>query len=141
MKIFNKNGELLLEVPGDNLQDANLRGAKMQEANLQDAKLHGVNLQGANLLGANLLGAIIDGEKVKVQPVVISSFKYFIMITDSRMRIGCQVHTHDEWATMSDNRIPYHDIEAWHAHRDMLLAVCRWQQGIAKSIEISCRRS
>ena len=67
MEIFNKIGELILEIDSEslrhadlfdaNLRHANLRGADLFDADFRHADLRGANLLCANLRHANLLGA------------------------------------------------------------------------------------
>ena len=61
MKILNRwNSEVILEVEGDTLRDADLSDANLSDANLRDANLRDADLSGANLSDANLRDAVID---------------------------------------------------------------------------------
>jgi len=57
VEIRSLSGDLLKEVPGLTLQDADLQYADLWYADLQDADLQGTNLQGTNLQSADLRGA------------------------------------------------------------------------------------
>ena len=61
MKILNRTGQILIEIEGDTLYEANLRGANLREAYLGEANLYGANLGGAYLGGVTFCGATIDG--------------------------------------------------------------------------------
>ena len=132
IQIKSKTGKVLKEVDAANLCDANLYGANLRGANLYGANLYGANLYGANLRGADLRGADIDGETVTKQPIILSSLRWFVLITDNYMRIGCQRHTHDEWAAFSDEEIKNMDSHApvfWGEYKGMLLGICESMKG------------
>ena len=102
---------------------ANLRGADLYGASLRGADLYGANLYGANQRGANLYG-----EKLIVQPVFISGLRWEITISAEYLQIGCERHTHKEWAEFKRPRISAMDKGAydwWKAHKDMLLGLCK----------------
>ena len=112
---------------GANLYGANLSGANLYGADLSGANLYGADLYGANLSGANLSGAKIDGEEITIPPVSIGGLKWLALITDNYLRIGCQRHTHAEWAGFDDEQIE--DMsggapEFWAQWKAPLLAMC-----------------
>jgi len=112
---------------GANLSGANLYGANLSGADLSRADLSRANLSGANLSGANLYGASIDGEKLTKAPLGVSGLRWWILVTDGYMRIGCQRHTHSEWADMSDKQISDMDsaaAEFWLLWKAPLLSMC-----------------
>ncbi|MHA3082162.1 pentapeptide repeat-containing protein [Acinetobacter sp. ANC 5383] len=111
---------------GANLQDANLHGANLHGANLLDANLQGANLHGANLHGANLLDANLQGaENV---PLIITGLRWMVYISGTgMMRIGCQEHSIERWASFSDeliNRMDSYALEFWKRHKEMLMGIC-----------------
>jgi len=62
VKVFHRvTGDLILEVPADNLRGADLRGADLRGADLRGADLGGADLRGADLYGADLGGADLYG--------------------------------------------------------------------------------
>ena len=80
MQIKNYLGDIIHEIPGETLVDANLlganlsnatllwanlRGANLLDANLLDANLRGADLSDANLSGANLSGADLSGADLR----------------------------------------------------------------------------
>jgi uncharacterized protein YjbI with pentapeptide repeats len=96
---------------GADLRDANLSGADLSGADLRDANLSGADLSGANLSGAdlrdanlrnaNLFGA--NGVNDYVKCIQIDT--YPITYTAEMIKIGCQRHTHQEWADFTDAQI------------------------------------
>ena len=113
---------------GANLYGADLRGAYLDGANLDGANLYGAYLSGANLDGANLSGADLDGEKLTKSPLVITGLRYWCLISDGYMRLGCKRFTHEEWAEFSDDEIEKMDscaLEFWKQWKESLLAMCK----------------
>ena len=112
---------------GTNLYGANLRGADLDGANLGGANLCGADLCGADLRGANLDGANLDGEILKRTPLTVTGLKWSVLITDSFLRIGCQRHSHADWANFSDEQIAQMDSGAsafWTTWKAPLLSMC-----------------
>jgi len=84
---------------GANLSGANLFYAKLYGANLSGAYLSGANLSRANLSGANLSGADL---RIAVMDTPVYQFylgKYNAVATKDYLRVGCEVHSWDEWLT------------------------------------------
>jgi uncharacterized protein YjbI with pentapeptide repeats len=114
------------------LSDADLRGANLRAADLRGADLSGANLRaadlrGADLSGANLRGADINGEKITRVPVQIANLRWDVLITEGYLRIGCQRHTHAEWAAFDDATIAGMDEDAadfWAQWKAPLLVMC-----------------
>ena len=112
---------------GADLYGANLYGANLCDADLRGANLRGANLDGANLDGANLDGADLYGEKISKTPLSVVGLRYWCLISDGFMRLGCKHFTHDEWANFSDSEISEMDDEAlefWKQWKAPLLAMC-----------------
>ena len=85
------------------------------------------DLSGADLRGADLRGADLLGEKIKICPISIFGLTWDVLITDAWMTIGCERHTHADWARFDDARI--RDMESraagfWAANKEFLLAAC-----------------
>ena len=111
---------------GANLGGANLYGAYLYGADLRGANLDGADLRGANLRGANLRGAYLEGEKLTKSPLVITGLRYWCLISDGYMRLGCKRFTHEEWAEFSDDEIEKMDscaLEFWKQWKESLLAM------------------
>ena len=126
------------DLRGADLRYADLRGAKLRGANLRGANLRGANLRGANLEGADLEGADLycadlhradlNGEKLTKSPLVVIGLRYWCLITDGYMQLGCKRFTHEEWAELSDDEIEKMDsyaLEFWKQWKESLLAMCK----------------
>ncbi len=104
------------------LSRANLYGADLSRANLYGADLRRDDLSRANLFGANLYG-----QKIKKTPIQINNLTWDILITEHHMKIGCQVHTHQEWEDYSGDKISEMDDNAFkfaEKWRSILLMMC-----------------
>lgn len=119
---------------------ANLYGATLSRAHLSDstlsmADLSGANLSRANLYGANLSGANLSGatwrEGVVIErhPLIINGLIYRIAILDNHMRIGCEFHSLEEWASFDNRAIAEMDgktaLKFWGQFRDVLLGMAK----------------
>ena len=106
---------------------ANLRGANLYCADLRGADLDGAYLYGANLRGANLDGANLDGEKLIKTPLQLNNLKWFVLISDKYLRIGCQRFTIEEWRNFDDAAIVKMDFAAlkfWRKWKAPIIALC-----------------
>ncbi len=119
---------------GANLRGANLRGANLEGANLRGANLRGANLEGANLEGANLEGANLegasygDGIPLTKEPFTITGLLWPVLILDQHMKIGCEIHSFEDWSKFKDSRISKMDssaVEWWKIHKPPLLALIK----------------
>ena len=91
---------------GANLSWANLSGANLSRANLSWANLSRANLSRANLSGADLSGADLSwASGINDWVKCIQLDTYPITYTAEVIQIGCQRHTHAEWAAFSDAQI------------------------------------
>ena len=112
---------------GANLRGANLDGANLRGANLRGANLFGADLDGANLRGADLRGADLDGEKLTKTPLQLNNLKWFVLISDKYLRIGCQRFTIEEWKNFDDETIVKMDFAAlkfWRKWKASIIALC-----------------
>ena len=115
------------DLRGANLRCANLDGADLRGANLDGADLRGANLYGANLDGANLRCANLDGEKLTKTPLQLNNLKWFVLISDKYLRIGCQRFTIEEWKNFDDETIVKMDFAAlkfWRKWKASIIALC-----------------
>ena len=109
------------------LQVAVKTGANLRGANLYGADLRGANLRGANLDGADLCGANLDGEKLVKTPLQLNNLKWFVLISDKYLRIGCQRFTIEEWRNFDDAVIVKMDFAAlkfWRKWKVPIMALC-----------------
>ena len=112
---------------GANLRGANLDGADLYGADLDGANLRGADLDGADLYGANLYGADLDGEKLVKTPLQLNNLKWFVLISDKYLRIGCQRFTIEEWRNFDDAAIVKMDFAAlkfWRKWKAPIIALC-----------------
>jgi uncharacterized protein YjbI with pentapeptide repeats len=112
---------------GADLRGADLDGANLYGANLYGAYLRGANLYGANLDGADLRGADLDGEKLTKTPLQLNNIKWFVLISDKYLRIGCQRFTIEEWKNFDDATIVKMDSAAlkfWRKWKTPIIALC-----------------
>ena len=110
-----------------NLRDADLRGADLCGADLCGANLPAADLCGADLRGANLRGANLDGEKLVKTPLQLNNLKWFVLISDKYLRIGCQRFTIEEWRNFDDAAIVKMDFAAlkfWRKWKAPIIALC-----------------
>ena len=104
-----------------------LQAAVKTGANLYGADLRGANLRGADLRGANLYGADLDGEKLVKTPLQLNNLKWFVLISDKYLRIGCQRFTIEEWRNFDDAAIVRMDFAAlkfWRKWKVPIMALC-----------------
>ena len=129
MEIFNKIGELILEIDSESLRhadlfDANLRHANLRGADLRSADLRGANLSGANLSGANLFSAdLFDADLIVLQMDLWTAY-----ITTNHIRIGCQSHKLSKWENFTDKEISkMHPgaLEYWNKNKEVIIALCK----------------
>ena len=129
-------GVVLYTHNGNTLSRANLYGANLCSANLRGANLRGADLSGAYLFGANLSGANLFGQKIQKTPIQINNLTWDILITEHHMKIGCQVHTHQEWEDFTGDEISNMDkgaLEFAEKWRSILLMMCHEH---AKGVEL-----
>jgi hypothetical protein len=113
---------------GASLRCASLDGASLDGATLDGASLDGASLRSASLDGASLRSASLDGEILTRTPRSINHTTWPILITEGYMRIGCQRHTHAEWAAFDDDAIARMESRApafWDQWREPLMAMCK----------------
>ena len=76
---------------------------------------------------ANLRGANLSGEILKISPITLTGLRWWILVSDDYLEIGCQRHTHAEWADFNDDAIAAMDSSAlafWRVWKEPLLAMC-----------------
>ena len=119
---------------------ANLYGANLYGADLRGANLYGADLRDADLRCADLDGANLDGEKIKKSPLSVVGLRYWCLISDGFMRLGCKRFSHDEWANFSDDEISDMDtgaLEFWKQLKAPLLAMCKAHAPVVTPKEVA----
>ena len=143
MEIKNRwTGKVLKEVDDDlsgaNLSGADLSGAALRYADLSGADLSGADLSGADLRYANLSCANLRGEKLRSTPVFIHGLPWLVTVTNEFLTIGCQRHSHAEWAEFDDekiSRMEYRALDFWRRWKTVLLGVCAIQAAVEEGDE------
>ena len=77
--------------------------------------------------GGDWWGGVWRGEKCACNLINVCGLKWQVTISDSRMQIGCELHSFAEWREFDDARIVKMDrgaVKFWRAHRDALLTLC-----------------
>ena len=86
-----------------------------------------ITLQAAVKSGADLRGANLDGEKLTKTPLQLNNLKWFVLISDKYLRIGCQRFTIEEWKNFDDETIVKMDFAAlkfWRKWKASIIALC-----------------
>jgi len=79
------------------------------------------------LTAANLTDANLFGQKIEKTPIQINNLIWPIIITEHHMKIGCQVHTHQEWEDFTGDELAAMDNDAFEfaeKRRSILLMMC-----------------
>ena len=82
---------------------------------------------------ANLRGANLDGEKITKTPLSINGLRYWCLISNGYMRLGCKRFTHKEWTDFDDEKISEMDscaLEFWRQWKAPLLAMCEQHRSV-----------
>jgi len=104
--ISNSDEGARADLRGADLRGADLRGADLRGANLCGADLCGADLCGADLRGANLCGADLRGADSDFSVFRgLSGMKWFVLLKNDSVKIGCQEHTYKSWKEFSDDEI------------------------------------
>ena len=116
------------DLRGADLYGADLRGVNLYGADLRGADLRSADLRSANLYGANLYGANLDGEKLTKTPLQLNNLKWFVLISDSYLRIGCQRHLISDWEKFKDGEIEKMAsgaLDFWKKWKNSILTICK----------------
>ena len=111
---------------GANLEGTNLRGANLRGANLEGANLEGAYLRGANLEGTNLRGAKYGDYSMDLIPIQVDGLKWYVLILDDAMKIGCELHSTREWMEFNDSEISRMDdgaLDWWRLWKTPIMAI------------------
>jgi len=108
-------------------------GANLDGANFDGANLGRANLARANFDGANFGGAYY-GKNVPMtkRPIQIAGLFYSVMILDTHIKIGCELHAIDDWFSFDDNRISKMDGEDaltfWRENKHAIKAMAEMRE-------------
>ena len=104
--------------------------ANLSRANLSGADLYGADLSGANLYGADLSRANLYGEKLTKTPLQILGLKYWVLILEKQIKIGCEIHKAEDWEKFDDGLISKMDegaLEWWKIYKPIILGLWKEQ--------------
>ena len=135
------NGLLIFSLETESIKLC-VEAAVKARINLSSADLYSANLSSANLSFANLSFANLSSAKygygvpLENKPVQLDSNKYYVLIMDTHIKIGCKLYKHTEWESFTDAEISKMDngaLEWWNEWRGMILSLSLGhQQRIAK---------
>ena len=78
--------------------------------------------------GGEWCGGVWRGERITKPLVSVSGLSHWsVTISDTRMQIGCELHSFAEWNEFDDARIVQMDRQAlrfWREHKATLIALC-----------------
>lgn len=109
------------DLRGADLTGANLRVANLRGVDLTCADLRGADLTCADLRDANLCGADLSKTGLRIHQADF----YTAYIMPDMIRIGCQYHTKEKWATFTDDEISLMSpraLEWWTENKRFVLA-------------------
>jgi uncharacterized protein YjbI with pentapeptide repeats len=120
--------EARANLAGANLEGANLEGAYLEGAYLEGAYLARADLAGANLARADLAGASLFDEKVSKPVTQLLTEIWPVIIGETKIKIGCQLHTITEWQAFSDEQIAEMSSSAldwWKIWKTPIMEICK----------------
>ena len=132
------------DLRGADLQGADLRGAYLRGAYLRGADLQGADLQGACLRGADLRGAA-HGENISIskEPLQILGLRYEVFIFDTHIKIGCELHSIEDWRKFNDKRILAMDnsqaLRFWRDWKEAIIGMAEKHQAACKNKLTPCQ--
>ena len=103
-------------------------GADLRGADLSDANLSGANLRDANLRGADLSGADLFDEKITKPVTQLLTEIWPVIIGETKIEIGCQLHTIAEWQSFDDGTIAGMSRSAlawWRVWKSPIMEICK----------------
>jgi hypothetical protein len=112
---------------GGDFWGGNFRGGNFRGGDFWGGNFRGGNFRGGDFWGGNFLGGDFRGEKLTIKPLCVYGLTWRVIITGEQMEIGCQRHTHTEWAEFDDSAISVmesHAADFWVEHKAMLLSMC-----------------
>jgi len=77
--------------------------------------------------GGEWRGGVWRGEKLSTHPLSLFGLRWPVCISETRLQIGCELHTFADWASFDDARIVAMDrgaLKFWRENKNALLALC-----------------
>lgn len=114
------------------LRNANLSGADMRGAILKRADLRMAHMEGVNLRGAKFEDTKMFEEIINKAPLQLMGCIWDVILTGNTMKIGCQVHSYEEWSEFNSDQIEAMSVNAqefWEQNKEVLLTLMReWKK-------------
>ena len=121
IEIKNLSGEILHTIEAENIKDA-VETLVKRRADLGDAYLRGAYLEGA-YLGDAKYGDDIPLTKI---PIFVSGLNWDVLVLDTHLKIGCELHPFATWETDGDKIAARHkETEWWSKHKEMIFAITK----------------
>jgi Pentapeptide repeats (8 copies) len=126
------------DLSNSNLSRANLSHADLSNSNLSRANLRHANLSNSNLSHTNLFGADLSNVDLSTARIVfvaagnnkevrtLQLYPYIVVITSTRLAIGCKTYSIEDWMNFDDSTIDAMDYGAllWsRKHKPILKAI------------------
>ena len=83
--------------------------------------------RGGEWCGGEWRGGVWRGEKLSTHPLSLFGLRWPVCISETRLQIGCELHTFADWASFDDARIVAMDrgaLKFWRENKNALLALC-----------------
>src|SRR3990167_3921651 len=83
--------------------------------------------RGGEFLGGEFLGGTFWGDRLSCNPLSVYGLRWLVVISDTKMQIGCERHLISEWAAFDDatlNKMDRGALEFWRVHGATLMSLC-----------------
>jgi len=118
---------------GSDLRGSNLSGSDLRYSDLSGSDLRGSDLSGSNLSGSDLRYSDLSGSKygdyaITITPLQILGLYWDVLILDTAIKIGCQMHSIDEWDKFDDSTIKgmaNNALPFWAEHKGLIISAAR----------------
>jgi hypothetical protein len=112
-----------------NLARARIEGTEFHWADLEGTNFKETFLPRANFFGANLTDASYGSNVPMTKPPgCLIGFRWPVVLLDTHIKIGCELHLTTEWEAFSCQKIDKMHSEAqdwWWEHREVVLTLAR----------------
>ena len=131
------NLEVIFECEADSMRLAvelavskkiNLGGSNLRYSNLGGSDLRGSNLSGSDLRYSDLSGSKYGDYAITITPLQILGLYWDVLILDTAIKIGCQMHSIDEWDKFDDSTIKgmaNNALPFWAEHKGLIISAAR----------------
>ena len=114
------------------LSNSNLRNSDLSYSDLRNSDLSNSDLSNSNLRNSDLSGATYgNGIPFTKPPLQLTGLKWPILIMDTHIKIGCELHPTSDWAGFKNSRIKLMDANAldfWATNKDLILMAANLHQ-------------